>query len=92
MPFKVKKSVASMLLSTECNLKVCPLNVNAVVPYDSMLLPTLFILRRYEVLQNSDIRCYADESMSGSFYSGRLICPRWNWETGYDLCLKKKPP
>ncbi|CAF4908224.1 unnamed protein product [Pieris macdunnoughi] len=45
--------------------------VNAGVPQGCVLSPTLFILHIIDMLQLSNIHCYADDSTGDTFYTGR---------------------
>lgn len=45
--------------------------INAGVPQGSVLSPTLFILHINDMLQTSNIHCYADDSTGDALYAGR---------------------
>ncbi|MBF2463471.1 reverse transcriptase family protein, partial [Listeria welshimeri] len=50
--------------------------INAGVPQGSVLSPTLFILHINDMLQTSNMHCYADDSTGDAIYTGRANIPR----------------
>lgn len=51
------------------------MSINAGVPQGSVLSPTLFILHINDLLQISNIHCYADDSTGDAHYLGRANAP-----------------
>ena len=90
LPEKLCKWVTSFLTDRSITVVVdgsCSdrRSVNAGVPQGCVLSPTLFLLHINDMLQTSNIRCYADDSTGDALYTGRANISRAN----VDECRNK---